>query len=137
MTGEMRFFCDRSLGDQEVPERLRAAGWVVVTMRERYGTVRAEGLADVDWIADSQAEGEVFLTGDKAIAKRPLEARAVVESRARVFALGNNQLSGREKAERFLALGSAIARRVALRPGPYVVSVNAEGLRTLDLNVGR
>jgi hypothetical protein len=132
--GELHFFCDRSLGDRDVPERLREAGWVVTTMRERYGRVTAERLADVDWIADSQAEGEIFLTGDKAVAKRPLEARAVVVSRARVFALGNNQLTGQQKAERFLLLGSAIERRARTRPGPYVVSVNAAGLRTLDLN---
>jgi hypothetical protein len=28
-----QFFSDRSLGDHEVPETLRAAGWLVVSMR--------------------------------------------------------------------------------------------------------
>lgn len=84
---DLRFFSDRSLGDHEVPEALRAAGWQVVSMRERYGSVTAQALADIDWIRDATGEGEVLLTGDKAIAKRPVEARAVTASAARLFAL--------------------------------------------------
>lgn len=63
-----RFFTDRSLGDHLLPETHRAAGWIVVSMRERYGSVTAQALADIDWIRDATAEGEVLLTGDKAIA---------------------------------------------------------------------
>lgn len=90
---DLRFFADRSLGDHEVPAALRAAGWQVVSMRERYGSVTVQALADIDWIRDATAAGEVLLTGDKAIAKRPLEARAVVAAGARVLALGKNQLT--------------------------------------------
>jgi hypothetical protein len=128
-----RFFTDRSLGDHLLPETLRAAGWIVVSMRERYGSVTAQALADIDWIRDATAEGEVLLTGDKAIAKRPLEARAVVASGARVFALGKNQLTGAQKAQRFLNLEAAVFRRAGRQPGPYVVSVNERGLETLKL----
>lgn len=129
----VRFFTDRSLGDHVVPEALRAAGWVVVSMRERYGNLTAQSLADIDWITDATAEGEVLLTGDKAIAKRPLEAQAVVESGARVFALGSSQLTGPQKAQRFIDQQPVIARRAQGRPGPYVVSVTARGLVTLKL----
>jgi hypothetical protein len=128
-----QFFSDRSLGDHEVPETLRAAGWLVVSMRERYGSVTAQALADIDWIRDATAAGEVLLTGDKAIAKRPLEARAVVRAKARVFALGQNQLTGSRKAQRFLSHESAIFRRALTRAGPYVVSVSGRGLETLKL----
>lgn len=130
---ELRFFSDRSLGDHTVPTTLRAFGWTVVSMRERYGSVTAQQLADIDWIRDASAEGEVILTGDKAIAKRPLEARAVVSARARVFALGSNQLTGPQKAERFLAQQSSIFRRASVKAGPYVVSVTGRGLETLKL----
>ncbi len=130
---DLRFFSDRSLGDHDVPGALRAAGWQVVSMRERYGSVTAQQLADIDWIKDAVAEGEVLLTGDKAIAKRPLEARTVVAAGARVFALGSNQLTGPDKAQRFLEQRAAIYRRAASTPGPYIVSVTGRGLETLKL----
>jgi hypothetical protein len=129
---ELRFFSDRSLGDHDVPDALRAAGWHVVSMRERYGAVTAQALADIDWIRDASIEGEVLLTGDKAIAKRPAEAATVVSAAARVFALGSNQLTGPQKAERFLVNQQAILRR-ALLDGPYVVSLGERRLETLKL----
>lgn len=129
----VRFFTDRSLGDIVVPEALRAAGWSVTSMRERYGSVTAQELADIDWIREASALNEVLLTGDKSIAKRPLEARAVIEAGARVFALGNSQLTGHEKAQRFLNRENAILRRVEHQRGPYVVSVSERALETLKL----
>lgn len=130
---DLRFFADRSLGDHDVPEALRAAGWQVVSMRERYGSVTAQALADIDWIRDATLEGEVLLTGDKAIAKRPLEAHAVTASGSRVFALGSSQLTGPQKAQRFIDQQRAIFRRADSRPGPYVVSVTGHGMETLRL----
>ncbi len=102
-------------------------------MRERYGSVNAQALADIDWIRDATVEGEVLLTGDKSIAKRPIEARAVVMAGARVFALGRNQLTGSQKASRFLDHERSILRRAIRQPGPYVVSVTEHGLETLKL----
>ncbi len=130
---QLRFFTDRSLGDHAVPTALRDAGWSVVTMRERYGSIEAQQLADIDWIADASAAGEVLLTGDKMIAKRPIEARAVAAADARVFALGSSQLTGEKKAERFIHNESRIFRRAEHTPAPYVVSVNEHGLETLRL----
>lgn len=75
----------------------------------------------------------MLLTGDKSIAKRPLEVQAVVESGARVFALGNSQLTGPQKAQRFLDRESAIFRRILRQHAPYVVSVSGHGLETLKL----
>ena len=102
-------------------------------MRERYGVVSAQALADIDWIRDATAEGEVLLTADKAIAKRPIEARAVIVAGARVFALGTNQLTGPQKARRFLDHERAILRRATRQAGPYVVSVSEQALETLKL----
>ncbi len=129
----LRFFTDRSLGDHIVPDALRHADWTVVSMRERYGAVAAQQLADIDWIADATARGEVLLTGDKMIAKRPFEARAVVEAGARIFALGSSQLTGAEKAQRFIVNEARIFRRAKRSPAPYVISINARGLETLKL----
>lgn len=116
-----------------MPGALRAAGWNVVSMRERYGSVTAQQLADIDWIRDATDHGEVLLTGDKAIAKRPIEARAVLAAGARVFALGNSQLIGREKGRRLLDHERAIFRRARVNPGPYIFSVTGQGLRALKL----
>jgi hypothetical protein len=102
-------------------------------MRERYGSVTAQALADIDWIRDATAEGDVLLTGDKAIAKRPIEARAVVAAAARVFALGKNQLTGQQKTQRFLDHEKTIFRRASTQSGPYVVSIGERGLDTLRL----
>ncbi|MEO7016875.1 MAG: hypothetical protein ABI130_11415 [Leifsonia sp.] len=129
----MRFFSDRSLGDHKVSNGLRAAGWHVVSMRERYGSVTAQALADIDWIRDASAEGDVLLTGDKAIAKRPIEAREVVAAAARVFALGKNQLTGQQNTQRFLDHERTIFRRASTQAGPYVVSIGERGLDTLRL----
>lgn len=130
---ELRFFTDRSLGDHHVPGALRAAGWAVVSMRERYGPIAAQQLADIDWIHEATGEGEVLLTGDKAIAKRPLEAKAVLAAGARVFALGSSQLTGAAKAGRLLGHQRAIFNRANSHPGPYIVSVTGQGLQTLKL----
>lgn len=116
---DIRFFTDRSLGDKDVPQALRAAGWDVVTMRERYGARTAQQLADTDWIRDASEEGDILLTGDKAIAKRPVEAEAVVRAGAKVFALGTNMLTGPQKAARFVEHERAIFRRAHSRPGPF------------------
>lgn len=56
--GGLAFFCDRSLADHGVPAALRAAGWELVSMRERCGDVTAQRLADIDWIRDATHEGE-------------------------------------------------------------------------------
>jgi hypothetical protein len=130
---DVRFFTDRSLGDHGVPEALRAAGWQIVSMRERYGSVTAQALADIDWIRDATEAGEVLLTGDKMIAKRPLEARAVIAAGARVFALGSSQLTGPQKSDRFLEHERVIFRRALRESGPYVLSVTGHELERLKL----
>ncbi|MEO6533834.1 MAG: hypothetical protein ABIO06_09715 [Pseudolysinimonas sp.] len=133
---ELRFFVDRSLGNHVVPNALRAAGWVVVTMRDRYGEVTAQQLADIQWIPEAAELGDVILTADKAIARRPLEALAVIQAEARVFALGNNQITGAQAAGRLIENERAIFRKAREQPGPYVVSVTGSGLQTVKLNRG-
>ena len=42
-----RFFLDRSLGRLAVPALLRAAGWDLVTLSERYGIPDDERVSDI------------------------------------------------------------------------------------------
>lgn len=132
----LHFFVDRSLANHIVPNALRAAGWEVVTMRERYGEITAQQLADIRWIPDAAELGEVLLTADKAIARRPLEALAVIQAEARVFALGNGQITGAQAATRLIANQQSIFRRALEEPGPYVFSVTGSGLQAVKLNHG-
>lgn len=46
MQGGTRFFLDRGVGSRVVPDGLRAAGWIVTTMDERYGREASQGIAD-------------------------------------------------------------------------------------------
>lgn len=60
MSGEaaasgLRFFLDRGLGAFVVPGALRAAGWMLETMDERYGADQSQGIQDTQWIALSNA----------------------------------------------------------------------------------
>jgi uncharacterized hydantoinase/oxoprolinase family protein len=42
----LRFFLDRGLGSLVVPRALRAAGWALETMDERYGADRSQEIQD-------------------------------------------------------------------------------------------
>jgi len=117
-----------------VPQGLRKAGWTVVTMRERYGKISAQSLADIDWIADAAAHEEIMLTADKSIAKRPREAGVVVRACARVVALKDGRVTAQQQVDLFLAHASAL---MALdeREGPFVLSLSTRGLTALDLRM--
>jgi hypothetical protein len=83
----LRFFADRSLGSQIVPHALRAAGWLVETMDERYGIEQSQLIRDVRWIEEATLAGDVLLAKDLRIANNVLEATAVYQTSARVFAV--------------------------------------------------
>ena len=72
-----RFFLDRSLGRNAVPEALRADSWDIVTLAEHYGVPADEQVADVDWIEEAARQGWPILMKDKRIRHRPAEIDAV------------------------------------------------------------
>jgi hypothetical protein len=130
--GDTRFFLDRGVGSRIVPDGLRAAGWSVTTMDERYGTEASQGVADTTWIRDAARAGEVVITKDRAIAKRPLEAEAIYYSDARVLAIASAQITGPEQLARLLTNASKI-EKLSVRPGPWVFGVYADDVRRLTL----
>ena len=133
---DLRFFVDRGLGARIVPSLLRAAGWRLTTMDERYGVRGSESVADQDWIADAARRGEVMVCKDLAIARNPLEAEAVHAWNARVLGLANANMTGPQAAAVLLSHGDAIVAMVQRAAGPYVVSVSTHGLRRCRLNLG-
>lgn len=91
---EPRFFLDRGLGSQIVPTALRARGWSLTTMDERYGADRSQAVGDEEWISDAADRGEILLCKDRAVARNVAEARAIYMHDARVFALARADLTG-------------------------------------------
>ena len=85
----LRFFLDRGLGSVVVPRALRAAGWTLETMDERYGADQSQNIQDAQWIEEATLAGDVLLCKDLAIAQNPLEAQTVYMTGARGFALSN------------------------------------------------
>lgn len=122
-----RFFVDRSLGAVVVPGLLRAAGFTLETMRERYGERRAQRIADVEWLADVGAAGLAVLMKDKHVRTRPAEQAAVRAHGVRCFCLTRGSLTGADMAAAFVAVRAAIFNACAA-PGPFIYQVNAAGL---------
>jgi hypothetical protein len=131
----LRFFLDRNLGSQMVPEALRAAGWTLESMDERYGVNESQSISDVQWIEEATNHGNVLLTKDLRIATNPLEADAVYRVSARAFGLARRDIDGLTMTRYFLDNQSRIFRMASRATGPYVVSVSQAGLRRVPLNL--
>lgn len=126
-------FLDRGLGSRLVPEGLRAAGWTVTTMDERYGTAASQLVKDEDWIHDAAARGELLVCKDRNVAKRRLEAQAIFYSSARVLVIASASISGPEMLARLLGNADAISA-LAPRQGPWVFGVYEHRLGPIRLN---
>lgn len=133
MRPEHQFFMDRGLGSRTIADGLRAAGWSVVTMDERYGKHESQWISDDEWISDASRRGDVLLCKDRAIAKRPLEAQAIVQAKARVFVIASAQITGQESLARLLRNEQGIERH-AEEAGPFVIGVYADRLAPIRLN---
>ncbi|MCX6466329.1 MAG: hypothetical protein NTW05_22470 [Pseudonocardiales bacterium] len=130
---EPRFFLDRGLGSQIVPTTLRARGWSLTTMDERYGTDRSQAVGDEEWISDAAVRGEILLCKDRAVARNVAEARAIYMHDARVFALARADLTGPAMAALLLDAEQRLLRMAVRARGPYVVSISPNGLTRLRL----
>jgi hypothetical protein len=139
MTGEaaasgLRFFLDRGLGAIVVPGILRAAGWTLETMDERYGAGESQNIQDTQWIEEATLVEDVLLCKDLAIAQNPLEAQTIYMTSAKVFALSNAGIAGPAMAQWYLDNEAKIIRTALRAKGPYVMAVNPSyGLRRARL----
>ncbi|MFI6906577.1 hypothetical protein ACIBKY_35320 [Nonomuraea sp. NPDC050394] len=134
MAGEAResgltFFLDRGLGSRIVPNALRAAGWVLETMDERYGKDESQQIEDVRWIEEATLRADILLCKDLAITRNLVEARVIYMSGARIFALSNAGVVGKEMAGIFLANEAKIIHMAQRVAEPFVFAVGADGLR--------
>jgi hypothetical protein len=116
----LRFFLDRGLGAIVVPGALRAAGWALETMDERYGADQSQNIRDTQWVEEATLAGDVLLCKDLAIAQNPLEAQAVYMTSARVFALSNAAITDKSMAQWYLDNEARIVKTALRAKGPYV-----------------
>lgn len=78
-----------------------------------------EGVTDDRWIADADLAAWVALTKDERITRYPEEQAALAASRLRVFAIGNQHLTGLQMATYFAVNIHRIVQR-SRKPGPFV-----------------
>lgn len=120
---DLKFFLDRGLGAKQLPTILRAAGWNLVTMNERYGAAGGERVSDAKWIADSASAGEVLLCKDLQIGWVVAESHSIFMNNAHIFGLANANRPANEMAGILLLHQSRIAE-LHRRPGPFLFSVS-------------
>jgi hypothetical protein len=125
----LAFFLDRGLGSRIVPDALRAAGWVLETMDERYGKDDSQRIADVQWIEEATLRQNILLCKDLAITRNLVEARVIYMSGARIFALANANVVGKEMANIFLSNEQKIVNAARRVTEPFVFAVGYDGLR--------
>ena len=118
-------FLDRSLGRVLLATALQEAGFTVHTLHSMYGDGAEERVEDVTWISDAAALGHVLLTKDRRILRVPAERQAVRASKARVFCLFSQKLSGQAQIDCFLKNQYRIVQR-SRKEGPYVQIVRAD-----------
>jgi len=92
-------------------------------MAEVYPGGRDENVRDVDWIRDADGAGWVALTKDQRITRYPDELAALDASTLRVFAIGNQHLTGPQMADYYTTNMYRIVQRCR-RPGPFVEVVH-------------
>jgi uncharacterized protein with PIN domain len=121
---------DRSLGRHQLPEALRALGYVVWTLADVYGEKRAQEIKDQEWIERAGQEGWVVLTKDDRIRYRRVEREAFVSAKLRVFCLTTAKLGGEEQTARFVSNISRIAQR-SRKSGPFIYGVYEKRLEQI------
>ena len=108
-------------------EAIRDLGYVVHTMAEVYPGGLDEKVSDITWIQDADTAGWIALTKDERITRYPHEQAALTGSRLRVFAIGNQHLTGPDMAAYYVTNIHRIVQRARKR-GPFVDVVYRESV---------
>jgi hypothetical protein len=92
-------------------------------MREHYGERRAQKIADVDWIALTAQQNWIGFHKDDNIRRNQVERQAVINVGARMFCIGNAQITAADAASYYITNFPAIAA-AANQPGPFIYIVH-------------
>jgi PIN like domain len=110
------FFVDRSLGKIDVPNALRAAGYLC----ERHDDHWDQTTEDSVWLAGVAARKWVVLTKDERIRYRPLELQTLKSARLRTFIIICGNVRGTDTARILLAAMLKILAVVGTQRGPFI-----------------
>jgi len=103
----------------DVPNMLRAAGHIVHLQRDIHKT----GALDVDWLPGVGAAKWILITKDQNIRKRPIELRAVLNSKVRAFVLTAGEMTGADQAAVFQKALPRMLRILSKTKAPFMANV--------------
>jgi hypothetical protein len=115
-------FLDHNLGNKQLPELLRLAGFTVVC---HVPTFDKEEDDDV-WIRECAKRGWVIVTSDKNIETDPVNRLAVIESEARIFFLNEGGCRAILWAAALIVSKEKIWQIVLSTKGPFLANVARE-----------
>jgi hypothetical protein len=113
------FFIDRSLGRYDVPQALRAAGYVC----ERHDDHWDQETEDSVWLAGVAGKNWVVLTKDERIRYRPTELTALLTARLRAFIVICGNVKGSDTADILLRAMPRIHALLNSQKGPFICYV--------------
>jgi hypothetical protein len=117
-------FVDRSLGEIDVPQALRAAGAIVAVHSEYF----ADNAPDERWLRIVGHQGWVVLTKDHGIRKRHVERRAMVEGKVKAFFLVPRKVTGAAQGALFVRALKKMGKLAAGNPAPFIAFVYPSGV---------
>ncbi|MBI5432705.1 MAG: hypothetical protein HZA52_07740 [Planctomycetes bacterium] len=100
-------------------DALRAAGATVEIHDDHF----ASDTADEEWIREVGARGWIVLTRDERIRYRPLERRAVVEARVRLFCVTGGRMKGADMAAVLTHQLRKLENVSRSEPAPFIARV--------------
>jgi hypothetical protein len=114
-------FLDRNQGNKRMPMILKEAG-LNVRWHSAEGFPTTE-LNDVAWIRTVASKGYIIITSDKKIETDPIERLAVIESKAKVFILDEQNSRAVHWAAAVIVSKDRIYEAVRDNAGPFFMSV--------------
>ncbi|MFF2651456.1 toxin-antitoxin system, toxin component, PIN family protein [Streptomyces sp. NPDC058045] len=118
------FFIDRNFGKQ-IPRRLREAGWRIHLIADFYPD-DGEHIGDSEWIAEGCRRNWVPLCKDGRIIGRDHEFQPVLDHKAVLFYLNNQQLNIQQMFDALHGAHDAIHRALT-HPGPAAYAITRYG----------
>lgn len=117
------FFLDHSLGTVKVRAALIAKEAKVEVLKEHFD----EGIEDIEWLSEVGRRGWVVLTKDKAIRKREIEKRRLMNSGVAAFVLTSGGLSGDEMGKVFVVALPRMLRLLKRNRPPFIATITRKG----------
>jgi hypothetical protein len=129
LEAQFEFFLDRNQGNKIVPELLRKVGLRVVCHSDKFTD---DMTPDPIWLDRCAREEWIVITGDKAIETDPINRQAVIDCRAKVILLEENNSRALEWASAIIVARRRMVEIVHDNDGPFFVSLrkNSDSLFT-------